>query len=274
MIRSYRVCASLFALAVTAAAPSTGLTQEKESKGGRFITATGSATVRFRADRAQIHVGIRTSDVVFEAARDTCGKGTKAIEEAIAALKIRDLTITSAPLNIAQIDPNGRFGGGGFRVGGMGQPDGKSFSVTSSLTVVIQETNPDKLREAIDKVSKVAVDAGANTSGGAPIDPDYGFYPGRTGDNGPRVVLQRGDESEYRDKAFAEAVKKAMRTARAIADGAGVKIIDTTSIGEADDTDSSGGYNPFGSGTTRTGTVREVSGELELTVRVRVKCAY
>jgi uncharacterized protein YggE len=273
MIRSLRVRAALFALALALAAPSTGSSQEKESKGGRYITASGSATVRFRADRAQIYVGIRTSDAVFEAARHTCGKGTKAIEEAIAALKIRDLTVTSAPLNIAQNDPNGRFGGG-LGAGGMGQPDAKPYSVTSALTVVVKETNPDKLRETIDKISKVAVDAGANTSGGAPIDPDYGFLPGRNGDNGPRVVLLRDDESEYRDKAFAEAVKKAMRTAKAIADGAGVKITDTTSIGEADETDSSGGYNLFGGGVTRTSTVREVNGELELTVRVRVKCSY
>jgi len=264
--------ASLFALAVAVSLPSTGWSQDKESKGGRSISANGTATVRFRADRAQIYVGIRTSDPVFDAAKETCGKGTKAIEEAIAALKIRDLTVTAAPLNISQNDPNGRFGGA-VRVGGMGQPEAKPYTVTSALTVTIKETNPDKLREAIDKVTKVATDAGANTSGGAPVDPDYGFYPGRGNENGPRVVLLRDDDSEYRDKAFAEAVKKAMRSAKAIADGAGVKITDTTSITETEETETLNAYSLFGGSTTRT-TVREVNGELELTVRVRVKCSY
>jgi uncharacterized protein YggE len=273
MIRCISARASLFALACLMGAPSAGWSQEKETKGVRYITANGSATVRFRADRAQVYVGIRTSDPVFEAARDTCLKGTKAIEEAVAALKIRDLTVNAAPLNIAQIDPNGRFGGA-IAVGGMGQPNGKPYSVTSSLTFVVKETNPDKLREAIDKISKAAVDSGGNTSGGAPLDPDYGFYPGRGSDNGPRVVLLRDDDSEHRDKAFAEAVKKAMRTAKAIADGAGVKIIDTASITEVDDADPATNFSLFGGSTPSRTSVREVNGELELTVRVRVKCSY
>lgn len=263
---------SLFVLAFIVVAPSSGWSQEKDPKGVRYITATGSATVRFRADRAQIFIGIRTSDPVFEAARDANTKGMKAIEEAIAALKIRDVTVSHAPINIAQTSSLNRFGG----IGNPGAaPEAKPYSVTQQITISIKETNPDKLRELIDRTTKVAVDGGANTSGGAPIDPDYGFYPGRTGDNGPRIVLSREDDSEFRDKAFAEAVKKAMRAAKAIADGAGVKIIETASITEGDDTlETSSGVSIFGGGGATRTTIREVGGELELTVRVRVKCTY
>lgn len=86
-------------------------------------------------------------------------------------------------------------------------------------------------------------------------------------------MLLRDDDSEHRDRAFAEAVKKAMRSAKAIADGAGVKIIDTTSINETDDMETLNPFSLFGGSTSRT-TVREVNGELELTVRVRVKRSY
>jgi uncharacterized protein YggE len=83
------------------------------------------------------------------------------------------------------------------------------------------------------------------------------------------VVLLRTDDGEFREKAYANAVKKALRAAKAIADGAGVKIGDTIEIVESEEGDGNRVNGPYAS---REG--REPAGELELTVRVKVKCSY
>jgi uncharacterized protein YggE len=146
-----------------------------EAKPQRSITATGTATVRFKPDAARVYFGIRTTDPSFDAARDANQKGAKAIQDALGALKVKGMEVTVGPVGIVQQDPNGRFRGGFGGGGGVGGPEIKPYVVSASMTVIVRESDPEKLRETVDRVCKAAAEGGANTSGNGPPADDGVF---------------------------------------------------------------------------------------------------
>ena len=83
------------------------------------------------------------------------------------------------------------------------------------------------------------------------------------------VTLTRNDDSEFRDEALAKAVQDAKRKAYALAKGAGVQIKETVSIVENEPY-----LQEYSLRALRSAAVPASSGELELTVRVIVKCSY
>src|SRR5262249_14482156 len=119
----------------------------------------------------------------------------------------------------------------------------------------------------IGKIEKVLVDSGV-VAGGPNLAMDDEL-PMRTLSNGVNVSLFRREEAEFRDEALTKAVQKALAKAKSNAKGAGVQIKDTVSIIENDVAPDSG---------TRLArpstTVAPAAGELEVTVRVTVKCSY
>jgi len=202
----------------------------------------------------------------LDAAREANGKAVKGLTDALAILKLNNMQISTAPLSIVQQDavrvgPAGRVLGGGG--GNVPMPGIDPYVITNSQTITLTERDPEKLRESLDKISKVLVESGANTSGNAPVFDD-GPYPARGTDNGPKIVLTREDDSEFRERACAEAVKKALRSAKVLAEGAGLKIVETNSITVGEEFE----YRP------RAASKEVAAGELHVTVRVNVTCSY
>ncbi len=243
----------------------------------RTITTTGSYTLRLPADGVRITFRVRSSENTAGEARDANQKAVKLADEKLSALKIKDLKVSYAPASLSQqTERMVRAGGaiGGPAGGGRVIENVHSFISVKAGTVSVNETDKDKLADAIDKIEKALVDSGVVSFGAAGDDDlpprlllQNGILP-----SGLTVTLVRNDDSTFRDEALTKAVQDAQRKARALAVGAGVRIKETVSIVENEVY-----FQDVGLRSARSATgvaASTTSGELELTVRVTVKCSY
>lgn len=247
-------------------------------KAERLITVTGTATVYAKPDVARIHYGVRVSEPSADAVKDVLTKTSTAIDEAIKKLKLSGITISTAPVSIKQSSGNNvNLGipvapGGGAPGPGLGP-----FLGFSSHTATIAEKDPEKLRAAVDAFVKVATEAGANTGGGEERENSDGIvFPGQVSSGGPKVVLAREDDAAAREQALQKAVEKAVRSAKAIAKGLGggdVQVLAVADAPESEKPTQEAMFNIYGieSGSA---TPRAPAGEVEVKVRVVVKCSY
>ena len=245
----------------------------------RVITTTGTATVYAKPDVARIHYGVRVSEPSADAVRDVLTKTTTAVDEAVKKLKLSGLTVTTAPVTIKQSSGNAAAGlavpappGGAAPGPGLGP-----FLGYSSHTATITEKDPEKLRAAVDAFVKAITEAGANTGGGEERENANGIvFPGQEQSGGPKVVLAREDDSAAREQALQKAVEKAVRSARAIAKGLGggeVKVLSVTDSPEAEKATPESLLSIYGLDAAP-GAPRVPAGEVEVKVRVVVKCSY
>jgi uncharacterized protein YggE len=261
----------LTAIAVGLAAAAAGAEE-------RVITTTGTATVYAKPDVARIHYGVRVSEPSADAVRDVLGKTTTAIDEAIKKLKLNGLTITTAPVSIKQSSGNNPGLGVPAPPGGAAPGPGLGpFLGFSSHTATIKETDPEKLRAAVDSFVKAVTEAGANTGGGEEKENNLGaFIPGQEQTGGPRVVLARDDDSAARDQALQKAVEKALKSAKAIAKGLGAGEVKVLSVTDTPETEKVAQDSFLGAiyGVETSGGPKTPAGEVEVKVRVMVKCSY
>src|SRR5262245_6351143 len=73
-------------------------------KAARTIVATGSGSVKVKADGARISFGVRTSGPSFALARDENQKLTKGLLEAIDGLKLDGVKVTAATPDVTIAD--------------------------------------------------------------------------------------------------------------------------------------------------------------------------
>ena len=246
----------------------------------RVITTTGTATVYAKPDTARIHYGVRVSEPSADAVKDVLTKTTTAIDEAVKKLKLAGLTISSAPIAIKQSTGNNVGLAVPVAPGGAAPGPGLGpFLGFSSHTATLTEKDPDKLRAAVDAFVKAITEAGANTSGGEERgENNIGIVlPGQEANGGPKVVLSRDDDSTAREQALQKAVAKALGSAKAIAKGLGggeVKVLSVTEAPEAEK--GAGPESFFGAiyGMETASGPRSPAGEVEVKVRVVVKCSY
>jgi uncharacterized protein YggE len=244
----------------------------------RIITVTGTATVHYLPDAARIQFRVRSSEPTLDDVRQANQKALKLVDEKLSALKIKDMKIAFAPINaIAPPRTSSGFrsgdGGGGFGAPGGGLPqfgqakkgggaamaDNRNFNSARVATLIVRDSDMDKLAEAIAKIEKALLDAEV-VSG--PTSPDETV-------SGLTVTFFRREEAEFRDEALTKAVQSALQKAKALARGAGVEIKETVSIVENNDVTAQEAAARSG----RT-TFASSSGDLEITVRVTVKCSY
>jgi uncharacterized protein YggE len=266
----------LLAAAITIATATLASAQANE----RVITVSGSATVFVKPDVVRVHYGVKVTEPSADAVKDVLGKTGAAMDEAVKKLKLTNVKVTSAPVALKQgsSNPNGQAAfappGGGAPAAPM--PGIGPFTGVSSHTATITDSDPEKLKTAVDAFVKAIVEGGANTSGGDDKEQNLEFvFPGREMSSGPKIVLSRSDDSAGRDEALQKAVEKAVRNAKAIAKGLGateVKVISVTD--EAEKT--SEAQSPFASiyGGESPNAHRTNAGEVEVKVRVIVKCSY
>jgi hypothetical protein len=242
----------------------------------RTITVSGTATVRYVPDAAKIQFRIRNSEATWDDVRQSNQKALKLVDEKLSALKIKDLKITFSPMNTGQSSAMARGRGPGAPVA-----EARNVNSTQLVTLIVREADLDRLTESIAKIEKSLFDAGFVN--GPAVDDDM---PVRAANN-LSVSMFRRDEAEFREEALTKAVQNAMQKAKALARGAGVQIKDTISIveNEASPSDlpvrtvrnSPNGPGGGGFGGPSTITIlapQSSTGELEVTVRVTVKCAY
>ena len=245
----------------------------------RVISVTGTATVYSKPDVARIHYGVRVSEPSADAVKDVLTKSTTAIDEAVKKLKLPGVAITTAPVIIKQSSGSNGVGLAVPAAPGMGAPAPGlgPFLGYSSHTATITEKDPEKLRAAVDGFVKSVTEAGANTAGGEERESNVGFVlPGQESSGGPKVVLSRADDSEAREQALQKAVEKAVKSAKAIAKGLGGGEVKVLSVSDAPDLEKptpENLLNIYGIESPGAGP-RVPAGEVEVKVRVIVKCSY
>jgi uncharacterized protein YggE len=250
----------------------------------RTITVTGSSTVRFHADTVKILFRIRSTEPTADEARQAIQKAVKFADEKLSGLKIKDLKVSYGPASLSQqVDRVGRAGlggaggggpGGGARGGRGGAVESiPSFSSLQVGTLILHEKDKGKLADTIEKIEKALIESGAISTGAA-VDDDF---PTRALPSGLTLTMFRQDDSEFREEALTKAVQSALRKANAMAKGAGVQIKETVSIVENEDTTprpDTLGPATRGVRSASSTAASSAPGELELTVRVTVKCSY
>ncbi|HKB01531.1 MAG TPA: SIMPL domain-containing protein [Gemmataceae bacterium] len=268
------------ALAMIACALLTGgaTAADPPAKAERVISVTGTATVHVKPDVARVYYGIRAQEPSVDAVKDVLTKLSGTMDEGIKKLKLTGLKITSAPVSIQQSQRNDDGPGvalppGGAPAAPMAAGLGPYVGHTSH-TATITDTDPDKLRVAVDAFVKAVVETGSNTAGDI-RETNADFFPGRMMNGGPKVILSRADDSAAREEALQKAVERAMKNAKAIAKALGggeVKVIAVEEDGEAKATPD---FGTFGAiyGLESAGH-KSPAGEVEVKVRVVVKCSY
>src|SRR5262245_6529461 len=265
-------------LAALAAAP---LAWAQEAKPELVLTVTGTATFYAKPDVARIHYGVRASEGSADAVKDVLTKTNKAIDEAVKKLKLSNLTLTAAPMGMKQAGMNNAAGLAvpvppGGAPGGAAPGLGNLLGYTSQ-TATLTNTDPDKLRADVEAFVKAITEAGANTAGEEPKEINLNIFPGQDGSDGPRIVLARSDDSDARADALQQAVKKAVKSAQAISralSGGEIKVLSVTdSEPEKPATDPSNFFN-WMEGLTSAPHTKSNAGEVEVRVKVVVRCSY
>jgi uncharacterized protein YggE len=244
------------------------------------ITVSGTATVYAKPDTARIHYGVRVSEPSADAVKDVLTKTTTAIDEAVKKLKLTGLTTSTAPITIKQSQGNNPNIAVPVAPGGAAPGPGLGpFLGFSSHTATITDKDPEKLRAAVDAFVKAVTEAGANTGGGEERgENNIGIVlPGQEQNGGPRAVLSREDDSAAREQALQKAVAKAVGSAKAIAKGLGageVKVLSVTDAPEAEKGAAPESLMSAIYGIETGSAPRGPAGEVEIKVRVLVKCSY
>src|SRR5262249_39529548 len=159
--------------------------------------------------------------------------------------------------------------GGGPGPGGEGQPmkDAKpEFALSQFFEVTVLDSDPARLRDAVNKVVQAALKAGATNGGVTQSTSQFG--PGGNyaqAHGNPYVQFFSQDEAALRQKALGKAVQAGLANARAMAEGANVKIKSTVTV-----SDTFENYFPF----QTSGSDADVQGEIEYRVQVRVTCGF
>src|SRR5262249_19037936 len=250
----------------------------QEAKPERVISISGSATVYAKPDTARVYYGVRVSEPSADAVKDVLTKTTTTIDEAVKKLKLSNVKVTSAPITIHYSQGNNNIGvqvPGGAAGGPPGQGLGP-FVGGSSHTATITDTDPDKLRAAVDGFVKAVTEAGANNSGGDLKEINLDIFPGQRGNDGPKVELLRSDDSAAREEALKKAVEQAIRNAKAIAKtlgGGEVKVVSVTDAEPEKSSPMTSALSIYGFGDPPAAS-RTPAGEVEIKVRVIVRCSY
>ncbi|HVK14274.1 MAG TPA: SIMPL domain-containing protein [Gemmataceae bacterium] len=243
----------------------------------RVISVTGTATVYAQPDTARIHYGARLSEPAVDAVKDSLGKTTKAMDEAVKKLNLSSevLRISPAPVTIRQVQANANGlpmapGAPAAPAPGIGP-----FSANAAYCATITDKDPAKLRAAVEAFVRAVTEAGANTPGDDKDSQLNVFVGNQETTSGPKVVLTRSDDSAARADALQKAVERAMKDARAIAKALGGGDPTVLSVTEGDSIPAPTNQDTlsmiYG---MEAGGARAPAGEIEVRVKVTLKCSY
>src|SRR5580765_411587 len=147
-------------------------------KSQRTITVIGSATVTGKPDSARVYIGVVTNGKTVADAREANGKAVAKVQDAIMALKITDLKTRTLQTRVGILYDKGDRS---HLVG---------YEVSQSFTVLVKESDIDKLGAAAGRILDASLQNGANSEG------DIEFFT--------------EDDTELRRQARSKAVEDAL----------------------------------------------------------------
>jgi uncharacterized protein YggE len=280
-------------------------------KSPRTITASGIGLVKANADQAKITFCVFATDPAVKGARETLEKNSKKVKEAIDGLKFQ-VDIKHSPIEIThagfgggpwanvapQINPpiaenrsvvaytpvppqpmatppaaNDQPIPDPFVPGGPGAPiapgQQPSFQATQLFTLYAKNNDPGKLLENVNKILQTIAESGCVLNPNSTITTmNYSVTPGA-----PKVAFIISNEAEVRRKALTQGVTDAMANAKALAQGAELKLAETSQVwSENASQEMNEPYpGPYGPGMIQVG---ENLVEREISVKVTVVCSY
>lgn len=212
----------------------------------RVITADGSATLVGKVDGARVFLGVTTFGKTVDAARDENVRVVKKVREAIIALKLDGLKsrTTGTTVHIQHENRNS------------GQELG--FNVSHSFTIVVKDSDPEKLSISAGSILDAGLKNGVN------VDGDIHFF--------------KENDTDLQREAMSKAVEEALANAKAHAAGAKVKILGVTEIDGRDNYNMSGGMMGMqgGGGMVfgKADSTAAIAGQWPVSRSVRVVCRY
>jgi uncharacterized protein YggE len=217
------------------------LPEKQPGKEKRTLTVVGSATVAGKIDMARVYVGVRTHAKTVDNARQENLRAVSKVREAILALNIKNLRTrtTDTRVHIERDREQAVVG----------------YSVSHSFTVLVKDSDVEKLGSTAGKILDVALKNGVNMEG--------------------EIEFFMENDAEVKREAMTKAVQNALANAKALAAGAEVKIADVTEIGST-----SNDYFSYNRTSIQNAAFidRDASavtaGELRVSQSVRIVCTY
>jgi uncharacterized protein len=212
----------------------------------RTISTSGSATVRVRPDSGRVFFGVETIAPTVRAARAENSAKVAQVMRTLGGLGIPDLKMKSSNVRVDLVQSSR---------GGAELPRILGYRVTHTFTVLVKESDPEKLSALTSRIVDSALENGANMI--------------------EQVVFFREDDTTARRQALSQAVEDGLANARALASGAHAEVVGTVNI------DGQPEYYAPSVQMAQTNTIFPaegsaplVAGDLEITCRVRVTCAF
>jgi uncharacterized protein YggE len=211
----------------------------------RRVRTSGSATVTVKPDAARLFFAVTSIAANIKAARADNANKVKQVRTALAGLQIPDLKTKSSDVTVEMLtsEPEGRS-----------LPKTTGYRVTHSFTVLITDSDQDRLSAAAGRVLDLALESG--------------------GTNPSQISFFKRETDEARRQALKEAVADALENARAMAAGAGASVTDTLRI---EGTPSFGGelqQLQLNNRAVDDAPSALVAGDLQITCQVTVTAAY
>jgi hypothetical protein len=214
----------------------------------RTVSTTGAATVKVRPDSARLFFGVAETGDSIKAAREKANASANKVTAALKGAKVADLKMKTTDVQVDPIytrPPEGEA------------PKVSGYRVTHSFTVLAYNEDADKLSAEAGRMFDLVLENGAT--------------------NVQRISFFRRDETAARHEAMTKAVQAALANVKALASGANVTPGEVTVISAAPDFYWGRGNDNVQAALGNPGAADEtsfVAGDLEITCRVNVTCAY
>jgi uncharacterized protein YggE len=192
---------------------------------GRTIRTSGVGQVKYAPDGFRVQFFVLTKTPAIKQTRDENEKHAQKLREALAGLGIAGMKISSASENlhpVTSLDRNAPTP----------DPITVAFQVRQSFTVVVRNSDVQKLRQQGKQVLDVIVENGGlgTATASSPLD-ELGFIGGRgamstRAGGGPRLEFFREDVAEIRKEALRKALQDATATAQALAGDAKIEVLE------------------------------------------------
>lgn len=239
--------AAVVAVQLQAYPPPINPPDSKEDR--RTINTSGTATVRVKPDSARVFFSVITLEKSIREARTQNAAKVKQVIDAIQSLKIPNLKMKTSDVTVELVQS---------RRSRDQLPETQGYQLTNAFTVLVTDTDPEKLGVLASRVLDAALENGAN--------------------NIQHIMFFKQDQAESRREALSKAVQAAEANARALASGANVVIKDTITISGQPQFDYYYGNRMQNAAQVAiggdVGDTPLVAGDIEITCTVSVTCTY
>jgi uncharacterized protein YggE len=214
------------------------------------ISTSGTATLTVKPDAVHVYFGVQTIGKKVKEAREENSAKCKKLIEALTALKIPDLKMKTADINVELVQTNYNDPA---KV-----PEILGYRVTNSFSVLVQDKDSAQLSQNASRVLDTALENGANFIN--------------------RMIAFRHDDTQIRREGLTKAVEDALANAKALAAGAGVNVSGTFALNGQPEFSYGQGQcgltNTLVVGGAGIGQTPVIVGDLEIVIRVNVTCTY